>query len=187
MHWRDPLTWVSIVVLLAVGFGGGYAVWWRTWQADQARELDWYVNTSQLHLRDFGTWCDTFFNSRDLNTLARLSLSASSLNGTLMQLPTRGPADWKAEMVLLANTINGRLRAVLDAQISNKDEEVLASVAENLPALRDRLHDLDVALERTVVHANQQPKRADWSAEVTEGLLAALRAAYQEAAKLPES
>jgi hypothetical protein len=186
LDWRDPLTWVAIGLLVAIGFGGAYGLWWRTWQLDMARELDFYVNVSQVKLRDFQTQTDVFFAKRDAASLGALALSAARLEGTLVQIPRRGPVEWRAEIVGLAETIETRLSSALAAQLARKDDDALATLAEPLPALRDRLRDLDAAMENTVLHAGQNPRRTNWTPEVTAALLAALEAAREQADRLPE-
>lgn len=184
--WRDPLTWVTVVLLLAVGFGGAYALWWRTWQLDQARELDWYVKTGQVRLRDVRTRIEAFFMQPDLESMAMLSLSAKGLEGALAQIPRRGPVEWRAEIVGLSTTIGKRFSGALRARIAAAPEEPFAELTEVILPLRDALYDLDQALGQTVIRSGQDAQRTNWTPEVTEAVLDALRRAREAAENLPE-
>lgn len=181
---QDPFTLGVLLLVLAIGFGSAYALWWRTWQLDQAREQDWYVSTAALRLRDFTARCEAFFRNRDGTSLALLTVSAGRLEGSLAQIPRRGPVDWRSDIVALAEELRAALDSALSARLAGPAAE-LAPLADQMPILRDRMRDLEQALGETVTRAAGKPVRTSWSAQVESGLRSAIAAARAAIADLP--
>lgn len=157
--WRDHTLWIVVLLLLAVGFGAAYGMWYRTWQLDIAREQDWYVATCLLRLRDFRARAETFFRQQNTNSLALLATSASRLDGALAQIPRRGPVQWRAEIVGLGEALRSYFDAALLRELTAPDPEQIAALAEHLPELRDLMEQLEQALSDTVIRVDNATRR----------------------------
>jgi hypothetical protein len=183
INLRDPATLVVLLLVLALGFGSAYALWLRTWRLDQARELDWYVDSSTLRIRDFAARSEVFFHQRNAASLALLTASASRLEGCLVQIPRRGPVEWRADMIGLADDLRSTFDSALSAHYVDPAAS-LDALADRMPTLRDRMRDVESALEATVIRAGTRPERTNWTPEVETRLRAAIAAAREE---LPRS
>jgi len=157
--WRDHTLWIAVVLLLAVGFGAAYGIWYRTWQIDIAREQDWYVATCLLRLRDFRARTEAFFLQQNTSSLALLATSASRLDGALAQIPRRGPVQWRAEIVGLGETLRSYFDAAMLRELTAPDPQEIAALAEHLPELRDLMEQLEQALSDTVVRVDNAARR----------------------------
>lgn len=170
--------------MLVIGFGLAYGLWLRTWRLDQARELEWYVNANALRIRDFAARSEVFFRDRNAVSLALLTASASRLEGSLVHIPRRGPVEWRAEMIGLAE----ELRTTFDAALSERlaaPAASLAPLADQMPTLRDRIREVEKALEGTVIRSGSQPVRTNWTPEAESALRSAVAAARETIAALP--
>lgn len=182
INLRDPFTLTILLLVLVIGFGAAYGLWLRTWRLDQAREMDWYVNSSTVRIRDFSARSEVFFRDRNAASLALLTASANRLEGCLVQIPRRGPVEWRAEIVGLAE----QLRSTFDAELSARlpgPASAFADLADQMPILRDRMRELDQALDSTVIRAGTNPQRTNWTPEVETRLrnaIAQVRAALND-------
>ncbi|MDP2871733.1 MAG: hypothetical protein Q8P31_04265 [Bacillota bacterium] len=185
INLRDPFTLTILLLVLVIGFGAAYALWLRTWRLDQAREMDWYVNSSTVRIRDFMARTEVFFRDRNAASLALLTASANRLEGCLVQIPRRGPVEWRAEMVGLAEQLRSTFDAELSARLASP-ASAFAALADQMPVLRDRMREIEQALNTTVTRAGSTPQRTNWTPEVESRLrnaIAQARKALDDIAK----
>lgn len=186
IDWRDPSVWLAVVLLVAVGFGAAYGLWLRTWRLDIAREQDWYLAAGLLRLRDFRARAEALFNQRTPDMLSLLTASAARLDGSLGQIPRRGPVQWRAEMIGFTAALHDQLTGALERQIETPDPTVLAELADQMPSLRDKILILEEALDATVLRPEGGGKRLNFTPEVEAALIEALAAAKSAAEELPQ-
>lgn len=186
IDWSDRSIWLTILLLLVVGAGITYGLWLRTWRLDIAREQDWYVATSVTRLRDFRARAGTFNERRTTSALVDLALSAARLDGALAQIPRRGPVQWRAEIVALSDALRNRLDAAISRQLTSPDPEYLAELGEAAQALRFKIEDLEKAFGETVRRSGTTARSLNFTAEVTDRLMAAISAARTAVDAFPE-
>jgi hypothetical protein len=185
INLRDPFTLGVLLLVLAIGFASAYGLWLRTWRLDQAREQEWYANANALRIRDFATRAEVFFRDRNALSLALLTASASRLEGSLVHIPRRGPVEWRAEIVGLAEDLRSTMDAALTAGLA-APAATLAPLADQMPVLRDKMRDVEKALEATVIRSPGQAVRTNWTAETESALRSAIAAAREAIAALPK-
>jgi len=195
INWRDPQVWLAVLLILAVGFGSAYALWARTWRNDLAAEHNFYVATSVSRLRETVTQLVSCAAKLQAATSAsamtvpivHLGAASARLEATLLQIPRRGPVQWKAEIVGLATGLQAKLSAIVDRQVASPDAVLLDKLGKAIPALRSALEDLDDALSQTVdTSAGSAKPKLNLTDDVLAKLEAAIAAARTAANGLPE-
>jgi hypothetical protein len=195
INWRDPQVWVALLLILAVGFGGAYAIWARAWRNDMASEHSFYVASAVSRLRE--TVAQLVSCAAKLKTVAgvaamtgpivNLGTASARLEATLLQIPRRGPVQWKAEIIGLATGLQTKLSSIVDRQVASPDAELLDKLGEAIPALRSALEELDDALSATLDSSAAQAKpKLNLTDEVLAKLEAAIAVARTAADGLPE-
>jgi hypothetical protein len=186
IDWRDRSVWLTILILLAIGFSAAYGYWLRTWRLDIAREQDWYVATSVTRLRDFRARAGSFNEQRTTGALVDLALSASRLDGALVQIPRRGPVQWRAELVALSELLRNRIDAAAARHLAAPDPAYLGQLGEAAQALRFKIEDLEKALNNTVQRSGTKATALNFTPEVTKALMDAIAAARTAVEAMPQ-
>jgi hypothetical protein len=186
IDWSDRSVWVAILVLLAIGFALAYGFWMRTWRLDVAREQDWYVVTTLLRIRDFRARVGVFVQSPGSASLVALSTSAARLEGSMSQIPRRGPVQWRAEITGLGDLVRTRLEGAANRQLTNPSPAHLAELVPALTDLRGKMQAVEEALDQTVTRAGTSVRAVNFSGAVVKALLDAIAAARTSAAAIPQ-
>jgi hypothetical protein len=119
--------------------------------------------------------------------IVNLGTASARLEATLLQIPRRGPVQWKAEIIGLATGLQTKLSSIVDRQVASPDAELLDKLGEAIPALRSALEELDDALSATVDSSAAQAKpKLNLTDEVLAKLEAAIAVARTAADGLPE-
>ncbi len=184
-EWRDASTWIVLLLVLAIGFAAAYGLWLRTWRSDMAKEQGFYVSTALVRMRDLRSRLEAFSEQQTVASLAYFASSAARMEGSLAQIPRRGPVQWKAEMIGLADTLRTRVEAFTQGQVATPDAAARKSFADLLAPLNTNLRALERALEDTVIEEQNRPTRLNLTPEVISALEKAIADARASAAALP--
>jgi len=195
INWRDAQVWLVVLLILAVGSGGAYAIWARTWRNDMAAEHNFYVATSVSRLRETVAQLVSCAAKLQAATgasamtgpIVHLGAASARLEATLLQIPRRGPVQWKAEIVGLATGLQAKVSAIVDRQVASPDAVLLDKLGKAIPALRSALEALDDALSQTVdTSAGQAKPKLTLTVDALAKLAAATAAARTATNGLPE-
>jgi hypothetical protein len=186
VNWRDPQVWLVLALVAAIGFGAAYSIWMRTWRDDLASEHNFYVATAVARLRELRTQltvCATEIRSASTAqgatpAVAQLASVAARLDAALTMIPRRGPVQWKAEILGLANAVHTRMSGILQRQLSSPTTALISSLGEAIPGVIGAVEDLDDALTATVISA---PSGGKPRLNLTEDSLATLEDAIAAA------
>jgi len=195
VNWRDPQVWLVLALVAAIGFGAAYGIWMRTWRDDLASEHNFYVATAVARLRELRTQltvCATDIRAASTAqgatpAVAQLAAVAARLDAALTMIPRRGPVQWKAEIIGLANAVHTRMSVLLQQQMSSPTAARITSLGEAIPGVINAVEDLDDALTATVVTAAAGGKpRLNLTEQSLAALEDAIAAAKTAVLALPE-
>lgn len=195
INWQDPKVWLVLVLVAAIGFGAAYAIWMRTWRDDLVAEHNFYVATAVARLRELCTQlsvCATEIRAATTAqgatpAIAQLAAVAARLDAAMTMIPRRGPVQWRAEIIGLANAIHTRMNGILQQQFSTPTSALVTSLGEAIPGVIRAAEDLDDALTATIITAAGGSKpRLNLTDETLTALEGAIAAAKTAVLALPE-
>ncbi len=184
-EWRDASVWITLLLIFAIGFAAAYGIWMRTWRSDMAKEQSFYVSTALVRMRDVRARLEAFTERQNESSLAYFASSVARMEGSLAQIPRRGPVQWRAEIIGLADTMRTRTEAFAQEQLGSPDSAALASFADLLDPLNANLRALERALADTVIVADGKAPRLNLTPDVVSALEKAIADARASADALP--